>query len=139
MTKNLGVDTQSVGRTTISQGLESWTQGSRNRVAANVRVWAFRRQFGQGGSGDARIRRLSFNTSDVRAIEDGYMPERHFSVAPEVVACVCRYHDNVALFRDDVNTVNRANASSFLAAGVAMLRRPDALIKGCNALTISEP
>jgi hypothetical protein len=68
----------------------------------------------------------------VRAVDDGYMPERHFSVTPEAVPYVRRYLDNIARFGDDVDTVNRVDASSFahnehLAAGVAMLRRADAV------------
>jgi hypothetical protein len=74
----------------------------------------------------------------VRAIQDGDVPERHFSVTPEVVPCVRRYHDNVARFGDDVDTVNGVDASSFihnehLAAVVAMLRRADAMRVAADA------
>ena len=94
-------------------------------------------QFGRGGSGDPGLHRLPFNAC-VRAIEDGYMPERHFSVAPEVVPCVCWYHDNIARLGDDVDTVNRVDTSSFvhnehLAATVAMFWRADAIAVAADA------
>jgi hypothetical protein len=54
---------------------------------------------------DARLCRLPFKTG-VRAIQDGDMAERHFSVTPEGVPCVRRYHDNIARFGDEVDTLN---------------------------------
>jgi hypothetical protein len=74
----------------------------------------------------------------VRSLEDGDVPERHFSVAPEGVPCVRRYHDNVARFGDDVDAVNGVDASSFmdnehLGAVVAMLRCADPVLVAADA------